>query len=122
LNKLPVIEVSTTRQSTSKFPVHWVSKEARYKLIELMLSTRSLTELAKILGVTPTAVRKYIKRSAHPSDEVLLKAIESLAPYEKDQAMSIIISDLLGAVKALYENVEDKYRAEIKSKLAEIIK
>lgn len=117
-----VIEVSTTRQSTSKFLVHWVSKEARYKLIELMLSTRSLTELAKILGVTPTAVRKYIKRSAHPSDEVLLKAIESLAPYEKDQAMSIIISDLLGAVKVLYENVEDKYRAEIKSKLAEIIK
>jgi len=114
--------MSTTQYSTSKFPVHWISKEARYKLIELMLNTRSLTELAKTLGVTPTAVRKYIKRSAHPSDEVLLKAIEALAPYEKDVAMSIIISDLVGAIKALYESVEDKYKAEIKSKLAEIVR
>jgi len=117
-----VIYVSTSYSSTGKFPAQWVSKEARYKIIELMLSTRSLTELSKALGVTPTAVRKYIKRSAHPSDEVLLKAIEALAPYEKDTAMSIIISDLVEAIKALYESVDEKYKNEIRSRLAEIIK
>jgi len=114
--------VSTSRETTSKFPVHWISKEARYKLVELMLSTRSLTELAKALGVTPTAVRKYVKRTAHPSDEILVKALEALAPYERDSAMSIIINDLVGAIKALYESVEEKYKAEIRSKLAEIVK
>jgi len=117
-----VIRVSTSQQLKGKFPVQWISKEARYKIIELMLSTRSLTELSKALGVTPTAVRKYIKRSAHPGDDVLLKAIEALAPYERDTAMSIIISDLVGAVKALYESVDEKYKSEIKYKLAEILK
>ncbi|MEM0225085.1 MAG: helix-turn-helix domain-containing protein, partial [Desulfurococcaceae archaeon] len=55
----------------NQFPVHWVSKNARYRIIELMLSTRSITELARVLGVSPTAVRKYIKRISHPSDEIL---------------------------------------------------
>jgi predicted transcriptional regulator len=114
--------MSTSQQSRSKFPVEWISRDARYRIIELMLNTRSLTELSKALGVTPTAVRKYIKRSAHPGDSVLLNAIEALAPYEKDAAMSIIINDLVGAIKALYESVDEKYKSEIKSKLLEILK
>lgn len=108
-------------KSRSEFPVHWVSKEARYKVIELMLSTRSITELARILEISPTAVRKYVKRLSHPSDEVLSRAVEQAAPYERDHIITIVIDDLSEAIRKLYASVDDKYKQEIKNKLLSIL-
>lgn len=108
------------RQETN-FPVHWVSKDARYKIIEFMLSTRSITELARILGISPTAVRKYVKRLSHPSDEILTRAIEQVAPYEKDAVIAIIVNDLMEALKKLYTAVNERHKREIKEKLSSLI-
>ncbi|MEL9999938.1 MAG: helix-turn-helix domain-containing protein [Desulfurococcaceae archaeon] len=102
------------------FPVHWVSKDARYKIVEFMLSTRSITELARILGISPTAVRKYVKRLSHPSDEILTRAIEQAAPYEKDTVIAIIIDDLVEALKKLYNSVDERHRRELKEKLSSL--
>ncbi len=104
-----------------EFPIHWISKDARYKVIEFMLSTRSVTELARQLGVSPTAVRKYIKRLSHPSDEVLERAIKSLAPYEMEPILEIITDDLATAIRKLYAAVDDNYKEIIRRKLREII-
>lgn len=103
------------------FPVHWVSKDARYKVIEFMLSTRSITELARILGISPTAVRKYIKRLSHPSDEIFARALEQAAPYEKDTIVSIVVDDLLEALKKLYNAVSEQHKREIREKISSII-
>lgn len=107
--------------SGTDFPVHWISKDARYKIIELMLSTRSITELARILGISPTAVRKYVKRLSHPSDEILARAIEQAAPYEKDVIISIVIDDLIEALGKLYGAVSDQHKKIIREKLSSTI-
>lgn len=108
-------------QHAVEFPVHWISKDARYKLIELMLSTRSVTELARELGVSPTAVRKYLKRVSHPSDEILARALKVLAPYEFEAALEIITSDLLNALKKLYLSVDDAHREKLSRMIREAI-
>lgn len=107
---------------TEDFPVHWISKEARAKIVELMLSTRSIIELSRDLGISPTAVRKYVKRLTHPSDEVLYRALKSLAPYEVDTAINIIIDDMLEALRRLYNSVDNKYKQIIRNKVYDIIK
>lgn len=113
--------LSAKVEKAADFPVHWISKEARYKIIEFMLSTRSVMELARQLGISPTAVRKYIKRISHPSDEVLLRAIASLAPYEKEAVLNIITDDLINAISKLYSVVDDNYKAVIRAKIMKAI-
>ena len=113
--------MSNTEKDGIDLPVHWISREARYKIIEHMISTRTITELARILGISPTAVRKYINRISYPSDEVVLRAIISSAMYERDAVMAIIIDDLIETISRLYDKVEEKYRREIKNKLLGII-
>lgn len=108
-------------ESVTEFPVHWISKDARYKIIEFMLSTRSVTELARELGISPTAVRKYIKRVSHPSDEVLARALSALAPYEMDVVLDIITEDLVSAVKRLYTVVNDNHKEIIRKKFREAL-
>jgi predicted transcriptional regulator len=105
----------------NQFPVHWVSKSARYRVIELMLSTRSITELARVLGVSPTAVRKYVKRLSHPSDEIMATAIQRAEAYERDAIISLIIEDLAEAINKLYNAVDEKHKKEIREKLARIL-
>lgn len=106
-----------TDQDMHDLPVHWISKEARYRIIELMLTTRSTTELSRVLGVSPTAIRKYIKRQSHPSDEVLYEAIRNASMYEKDAIISIVIDDLVEAINRLYRSIDEKYREELRRKL-----
>jgi len=102
-------------------PVHWLSKDARFRIIETLISTRSLTDLAKELGVTSTAIRKYMKRETHPSDEVILKALSILAPYEEEKVYSIIISDLVSALRLLYKMLDEKYREKVRKLIEEVI-
>ncbi|MEM0368246.1 MAG: helix-turn-helix domain-containing protein [Desulfurococcaceae archaeon] len=105
----------------NQFPVHWVSKNARYRIIELMLSTRSITELARVLGVSPTAVRKYIKRISHPSDEILSVAIKHAETYEKEAIMALIIEDLMDSISKFYNAIDEKHKNELREKLAKTL-
>lgn len=99
-----------------------VSKEARYKIVvEIMLSTRSIVELARVLGISPTAVRKYIERISYPSDEILARAITQAAQYEKDKIIEVLIDDVIEGVMSLYSIVDDNKREVLREKLRSII-
>ncbi len=103
-------------------PVHWLSKEARFRIIDVMLSTRTANSLAEELGITRTAIRKYISREMHPSDEVMEKIFMIAAPYEEDRLLSIAVEDLVEALKRLYESLKDtKYRDYLRDKLREVL-
>ncbi len=102
--------------------VHWISKEARYKIIELLLTTRSVRQLANELGVSATAVKKYIERKTHPSDTTMIKLLTILAPYEQDKVYELIINDLFDALTRLVELVKDNEQLLnlIREKLKEV--
>jgi transcriptional regulator with XRE-family HTH domain len=103
-------------------PVHWLSKDARFRIIDLLLSTRSIRQLAEELGVSTTAIRKYLNRKTHPSDETLVKAINIMAPYEEERLIRIIIDDLVEAIKRLYGSLnKDVYKKYLVRKLREVI-
>ncbi len=107
---------------TQHLPVHWLSKEARRRIIQLMLSTRSVKQLAKELGISTTAVRKYLNGVTHPSDETMIKVFEALAPYEKDRVYRIMIDDLTEALNHLAEIINDStLRKYIYVKVKEVI-
>lgn len=116
-----LILMSSQDEVNYDLPVHWISKNARYRIIELMLTTRSITELSRVLGVSPTAIRKYIKRQSHPSDEVMYEAIRNAGFYEKDMIISIVIDDLVEAVQRLYKSIDEKYREELRRKLSIVL-
>lgn len=105
------------------FPIHWLSKEARFKIIDLLLSTRSIRQLAEELGISTTAVRKYINRKTHPSDNTVERALEIMAPYEEEKLVKIIIDDLAEALKRLYESIDKRvYKEYLLNKLREAVK
>ncbi len=107
----------------NKLPVHWLSKNARYKIIDIMLSTRSIRQLAEELGVSSTAIRKYISRKTHPSDETMYRVIKIMAPYEEERLITIMIDDIIEAVKRLYTSLEkEEYRKYLLTKLKEVLK
>jgi predicted transcriptional regulator len=82
---------------------HAISKDTRKKIIEILSRRRSRRELAKLLGITPPAVIKYLKGLTHPSDEVVCKALEIA---DEDELLAIkkeIVKDILGSLEALYK-------------------
>ncbi len=89
----------------SKELVYWISGETRYRIIDLLLATRSGRQLAIELGITPTAVNKYVYRRAYPSDEVIERALEIAAPFEKEKLLRIIADELLGLVERVYREL-----------------
>jgi len=105
-----------------QLPVHWLSKDARYRIVDLLLSTRSVRQLAMELGVSPTAIRKYINRVTHPSDETMKKILEIVAPYEEEKVVKIITDDMIEAIYLLSRSLEDtRYKKYLYSRLKEII-
>lgn len=102
-------------------PIHWLSKEARFRIIETLLSTRTVKSLAEELGVSRNAIKKYISRETHPSDETIARVFEIIAPYEKEAVVKIVIDDLIEAIKKLITSLDsDKYREYFLNKLGEI--
>ncbi len=115
--------VNENNIENNKLPVHWLSKDARYKIIDIMLSTRSIRQLAEELGVSSTAIRKYISRKTHPSDETMYRVLETMAPYEEERLITIMIDDIIEAVKRLYTSLEkEEYRKYLLTKLKEVLK
>ena len=102
-------------------PVVWLSKEARFKIIETLISTRSIVDLARSLGVTPTAIRKYLRRDTHPSNEVIRRALAIMESYEEEKIFMIIIQDLLSALKMLYDNLDEPYKERMRKIIEETI-
>lgn len=85
----------------------WVSKEARYKIIEVLVSTRSARNLAAQLGVSHTVVNKYLKRKTHPSDETLARVLDAVEEYERRRIVQILIDDIILALKKLVRELKN---------------
>ncbi len=85
--------------------VHWISKDARYRIIELMLSTRTAKQLASELGLSVAAINKYLSRRTHPSDETIARILGIMSDYERERVLEIIMDDLLEALETMYNEV-----------------
>lgn len=88
--------------------VHWISKEARYRIIEIMLATRSARQLALELGVTPATINKYLSRRMHPSDRTIARALQILYDYEKERIYQVIIDDIINALSKIVDHVSSE--------------
>jgi len=82
--------------------VHLLGKRARERIIELLASTRSYTELAELLGISTAAISKYLSGKTHPSDAVLMRAIEVANPEEKEVIIKIILEEFADGLKDLF--------------------
>jgi len=83
--------------------VHLLSKDARRRIVEVMLNGRSLRELSELLGVTPAAISKYKSGATHPSDEVLARILERAGEAELIEIARIAFNDLYGGFESLIE-------------------
>ncbi|BFH74433.1 helix-turn-helix transcriptional regulator [Sulfurisphaera javensis] len=88
--------------------VHNLSKEAREKIIELLLEKRSKKELANELEISPSAITKFINGQTHPSDETIEKAIEIADEEEKERIYEIIVEDLIESLEEFIQNNDVK--------------
>lgn len=107
----------------NKIPVHWLSKEARFRIIDHLLTTRSVKELAEELGLSRSAIRKFINRETHPSDEVMERIFNILRDYEFEHVILIVIDDILKAFEMLSSALSegsDKYRDILINKFREV--
>ncbi len=83
--------------------VHLLSKEARLRIIELALKTRSARELADELGVSPAAISKYVNGLMYPSDETMQRLFHILSGRELEEAYTIALEDLVEGVEELVQ-------------------
>jgi predicted transcriptional regulator len=91
---------------------HAISKQARSEIIKIMLRGRSQRELARLLGITPPAVIKYLRETTHPSDEVICRALSVASVSELIEIKDIIINDLI-------KSLTDAYRWALEAQLLE---
>ena len=83
--------------------VHLLGKEARRRILLVLLESRSYRGLAAELGVTPAAVAKYMRGETHPSDRVLARALKTAEPEELEDIADIIVKDLVSGLEDLVE-------------------
>ena len=88
--------------------VHLLGKEARRKIIERLASSKGVRRLADELGITPAAVSKYLRGQTHPSDRVIMKAIETLEPDDALEVSKIIEEELLSGLEDYIEWAAEK--------------
>ncbi len=88
--------------------VHLLSKDARRKIIEVMLTRRSLRELSSVLDVTPTAISKYRSGATHPSDETIFRVLGGANRDELIEISRIIFDDLYSGFTSFVEWMQEK--------------
>jgi transcriptional regulator with XRE-family HTH domain len=88
--------------------VHLLSKDARRKIIGVMLARRSLRELSSVLDVTPTAISKYRSGATHPSDEVISRVLGGASRDELMEISRIVFDDLYSGFTSFVEWMREK--------------
>ncbi len=91
--------------------LHNLSKDARQRIIEILLKKRSVKELASELGVTEAAVSKFWRGLIHPSDETLMRAFEIADDEEKREILDTAFEDLMSAMEELL--IDERYREKL---------
>ena len=99
--------------------IHNLSKEAREKIIEILLEKRSKKELAEELGITPSAITKFLSGMTHPSDETIERALEIADEEEKERIYEIIVEDIVESLEEFinYSGFENEKIRNIKKLL-----
>ena len=85
-----------------------VSPEARLRIVNVVLRTRSKRELARLLGVTAPAVIKYSRGRAAPRDEVLCRIIEIADDDELEEIKKIIVEDLAATLRDFLYSMQER--------------
>jgi len=78
--------------------IHNLSKEAREKIIEVLLEKRSNKELAEDLGISPSSVTKFLNGMTHPSDVTIERALEIADDEEREKIYEIIVEDVVDSL------------------------
>ena len=84
--------------------IHNLSKNAREKIINILLEKRSKKELAEELGISPSAITKFINGITHPSDETIRKALEIADEEEKERIYEVIAEDIIESLEEFINN------------------
>ena len=87
---------------------HAISKTARSRIIEILAETRSRRELARLLGITPPAVLKYMRGKTHPSDEVICRALEVAMDAELLRIKEVIIEGISKSLEVTLRWLSDR--------------
>jgi len=69
-------------------------EEARRKIIVVLARHRSYRDLARLLGVSPAAIHKYLSGKSMPGDQVIERALEIADRYEKSEIAREIARDI----------------------------
>ena len=108
--------------------IHLLSKEARLKLLDLLLISRGKKELAEELGLSPASITKYLTGLMHPSDNTVKKMINIMSSRERARAYEIILEDLALGLEELLREIKDHIttfdkdaRNTIKTTLGELV-
>jgi predicted transcriptional regulator len=80
-----------------------LGKDARRRIIGVLLESRSYREAAELLGVTPAAIAKYMSGRTHPSDRVVLRALRVAAPEERREIAQIIVEEFMEGLESLVD-------------------
>ncbi|AEM39444.1 helix-turn-helix domain protein [Pyrolobus fumarii 1A] len=85
-------------------------KSARREIIRVLVEDRGLlkSEIARKMGVTPSAVTRFMRGDAAPSPESLAKLYESLEPEDQAIIIKIVldyIASLLRTTAAILANI-----------------
>ena len=84
--------------------IHNLSKDARERIIDILLEKRSKKELAEELGISPSAITKFVNGITHPSDETIEKALEIADEEERERIYEIIAEDIIESLEEFINN------------------
>lgn|GEM_PF-920886 len=79
--------------------IHNIGKRIREEIILTLLSNRSKKELASLMGVSQAAITKFTKGEIHPSDESMMRLINSLNEEEKRTVFTLIFKELAKSIE-----------------------
>lgn len=78
-----------------------IKPETRRRIIQLLSSELSYRQAASSLGVSPTAIHKYVTGKSTPRDGVVRRAIELAAELGLTEIGDVILEDVARELEAL---------------------
>lgn len=79
--------------------IHFLGKDVRKKIIEIIVKEYGKAGAAEILGVSKASITKYMSGKMHASDETLFKAFESVDETTRKKIIIVIGEELLEFLK-----------------------
>ncbi|MCE4601412.1 MAG: helix-turn-helix domain-containing protein [Desulfurococcales archaeon] len=85
--------------------VSLIGPKTRRRIIEQLSLSLSYRQLASSLGVTPSAIHKYLTGRSTPRDEIMCRAIDLAGDLGLAEIGEIIMEDLAKELEALLEKL-----------------